>query len=106
MELGAVSSFRDDMERVVTHVGMLSVRIIRIKDKKLWGIGRGGQHTNRVSRGNRNFSWKWIRFLSGFFGTMNIINGNGREIWVWSNAINFKRVDEAVINSHIVVFTH
>ena len=60
------------MERVATHGGMLSVSIIIIKDKKLWGIRRGGKHTNIFYRGNRNVRWKCIRGISGCFG--------GREI--------------------------
>ena len=68
MEPGAVSSFCPDMASIVTHDGMLSVRIIRIQDTKLWGFRRGGQCTNRVSRGRINVRWKWIRGISGFFG--------------------------------------
>ena len=72
MELGSVSYFHTDMERVVTHGGMLSVSTIRIQDRELWGIRRGGKHTNIFSRGNRNFSWKWIRGISVCFGGQGI----------------------------------
>ena len=60
---------------------MLSVRIIIIWFKKLWGIGGGGQYTNGLFRGNINVSWKGITDIPGYFvraGT--IINGNVREI--------------------------
>ena len=60
------------MERVVTHGGMFSLGVIRIQDNKLWVIKSGGQHTNIVSRGNINGSWKWIRGVSVFFGGQGI----------------------------------
>ena len=72
------------MERVVAHGGMLSVRTIRIKENNLWVIRRGGKHTNRVSRGNRNGSWKWIRGISVYFGGQGISSMlmGGRFIYV------------------------
>ena len=83
MEPGAVSSFPSIMEMVVTHYGMLSVRIIMFHDKKLWRVRRGGKLTNIVSRGNISGIWKGIRGVLGHFvraGTT--INGNGREIQI------------------------
>ena len=102
MEPGALSSFCPATERVVTHDGMLSVRIIRIQDKELWGVKRGGKRTSRVSRGNRNGSWKRMIGISGYFvraGT--IINGNRRETQSWANTINWKEIIEAVIKCPI-----
>ena len=67
------------MDRVVTHDVMVSVRIIIIQYNNLWGVRRGGQRTNRVSGGDRNGIWKWIRGIAGYYvwaGT--IINGYGR----------------------------
>ena len=83
MEPVAVSSSRPAMARVVTHDGMLSVRIIRICFKKLWGIGKGGQRTNRFSRGNRNGSWKRIRGIPGFFRF-----GGDYHQWEWEGDSN------------------
>ena len=60
------------MERVVTHGCMLIVSIIRIKDKKLWGIRSGGQHTTRFSRVKINVSCKWIRGILVYFGGRRI----------------------------------
>ena len=72
METGAGSFFHTDMERVFTHGGMLVVRIIRIKDKKLWGIRSGGQHTTRVSIVKGNVRCKWIRGKLVYFGGRGI----------------------------------
>ena len=107
MGTGAVSFFHTDMEMVVINGGMLIVRITRIKEKKLWGIRSGGQHTNRVSRGKINGSWKWIRGILVYFGGAgNIINGNGRDIQIWSNTINWKGIIEGVINCPIFLLYH
>ena len=53
MEPGAVPSSCPSMERVVTNDGMLSVRIIIICFKNVWGVGIGGQRNNRLSRGKK-----------------------------------------------------
>ena len=52
--------------------GMLSVNIIIIQDKNMWGIRSSDQHTNIVSRGNRKGSWKWIICILGYFGGWGI----------------------------------
>ena len=46
---------------------MLSVSIMRIQDKNLWGVIRGGQHTNRFLGSNINGSWEWIRGILVYF---------------------------------------
>ena len=107
MEPVSVLSTYPGMKRVLIHYVMLSVRIIRIQDKELWGVKRGGKRTSRVSRGNRNGSWKRMIGISGYFvraGT--IINGNRRETQSWANTINWKEIIEAVIKCPIVVFSH
>ena len=65
------------MERVVTHGSMLGFRIKIIEGGKFWGFRRGVKNTNIVSRGNRNFSWKRIRSISGFF------SGGYYHHWEW-----------------------
>ena len=81
MDPVAVLYFRSSTERVVTHNGMLGVRIIIIQDNNLWGVIRGGQSTNRFSRGNIDGIWKRVRSIEGcFVWTGTIINGHGREI--------------------------
>ena len=67
METGGVSSFYSDTERVVTHNGMVSVKIIIIQENNLWLVRRGGKCTNIVSRGNINGSWKRVRGIAGSF---------------------------------------
>ena len=67
MDPGEVSSFCPDTERVVTHNGMMSVKIIRIQENNLWLVIRGGKYTNIVSRGNINGSWKRVRGIAGSF---------------------------------------
>ena len=107
MEPVSVSYCRPTTERVITCDGMLSVRIVIIQDKNLWGVIRGGQLTNRVSRGNRNVIWKCIRGLSGYFvWAWTIINGNGRFIQIFTNTINRKGIIEAVIYCNISVLSH
>ena len=49
------------MARVVPHNGRLSVRIIIIQKNNFWIASWGGQITNRVSRGNINGIWDFIR---------------------------------------------
>ena len=89
MEPGPVSSYIPDTERVVTHDGMLSVSIIRIWFKKLWGIGRGGKRTTRVYIRNRNVTRKRIRVIPRpFVWVGTIINGNGKDIQIWATTIN------------------
>ena len=46
------------------------------------------------------------RYIGIFWGEVNIINGNGRDIQIWSNTINWKGIVEGVINCPIVVFSH
>ena len=76
------------MSRVVTHDGMLSVRIIMINYNNLWGVRRGVQNTKRVYRGNINDIWKLIRGISQSFVQMGtIINWIGRENQFCSNTI-------------------
>ena len=67
MKPGKVSYFNPSMERVVKHDGMLSIRILIIYDKKLWGIRRGSQLTNIFYIGNINGSWNKIRGIPGLF---------------------------------------
>ena len=67
MDPGEVSSFCPDTEMVVTHNGMVSVKIIRIQENNLWLFRRGGKYTNIVSRGNINGSWKRVRGIAGSF---------------------------------------
>ena len=89
MEPGAVSYCSSVMARVVTHDGMLSVRIIRTLHKQLWGIRRCIQHTNIVSIGKRNLIWKRIIGIPlSFVQAGTIVNGNGREIQIWATTIN------------------
>ena len=89
MEPLSVSFYHIAMTIIITHDGMLSVRIIRMCFKKSWMIGRGDQRTNRVTIGNRNGSYKRIIGIPDCFvlpGT--IINGNGRDIQIWDIKIN------------------
>ena len=107
MEPGALSTCFPVISRVSTHDGMLSVKIIRFFYRKLWGIGRGGQCTTRVSRGNRNGSWKWIRGIPEYFVRAgNIINGKVRDIQIWYTKINWKGIIGAVINYPIIVLSN
>ena len=53
---GAVSYLCHDTERVVTHDGMLSVKIIRIQENNLCRLIRGDQLTNRVYKDKINCS--------------------------------------------------
>ena len=41
-----------------------------------------------------------------FWGAENIINGNGREIQIWYNTINWKVIVEGIINCLIVVLSY
>ena len=95
MEPGAVSSCRPAMAQIVTHDGILSVKIIIIQDKNLWVFRKCEQKTNRVYRGNINVSWKRIICILGsFVWERTIINGNGREIQILANTIKHKGIIE------------
>ena len=86
---------------------MFSVRIIRIQYKNIWVVIRGGQHTNRVSRGNRNGIWKQIKVISGNFVLVGTIsNANGRGVQILANNINWKVIIEDIIKYPIIVFSH
>ena len=99
MEPGSVSYLPPTTERVFTHDGMASVRIIRIQGKNLWGVIRDGQRTNRVSRGNINDIWKLIRdILGSFVWAGTITNGHGREVQRWNKTFKWKGIIEAIIN--------
>ena len=69
-------------------------------------IKRGGQINNRVSRGRRYGSWKWIRGIAGYyFWYETIINGHGKGIQIWTTTINWKQFVEAVINCPALVLS-
>ena len=90
----------------VTHYGILINSSITTQDKKLLGLVRGGQLSNRVYRANINIIWKHIRGIYGsFVWKGNIINGIGRYIKSWANTINRKGVVEAVIKFPITVLS-
>ena len=107
MRHGSVSSFFPSREFFVAHNGMTSVMIIIIWFKELWVIRGLGQLNNKFYRGKINWIWKRIRGITGSFVRAGaFIDGNGREIQIWCNRINWKEIIEAVVNCPIVVLYH
>ena len=102
---GSVSSFPPTAARYLTHDGIVSVRIIIIQENNFWGVRRGAQSTNRVSRSNINGSCKSIIVIERlFFQVATIINGNGGGgVQNWSNTINWKGIIESFINYHFLI---
>ena len=98
----AVSSMDSTFQRHMFLQNMESFRTIGRKG--IWLIGRGGQGTNRVFRGNINGSLEHIWGISGsLMQGGSIINGDGRYIYSWATTIHFKYIIEAVINCPVVL---
>ena len=88
----AVSYFLHGTHNFVSNYGMVSVRIMKSYENKLWGVRLGIQRDKKVYRGNTNEICKRISGKSSscvLSGT--ITKGNMREIQIWDTTINWKR---------------